>query len=134
MSISSLFKSVESIFTKTAAAEADVKAALVTADKFVGVLLGEAETVAGVLAAVDPTIGAPILAEVSALVVARAALEAAAPTIASNVSAVSTQVMQLVTSAMDLSVKLAPFFKVIANDASTAVAAVKAQAAAGAVA
>ncbi len=125
----SAFAFITSLFHKAEAELPKIEAAAKTADKFIGVVLGEAEEVSGVIAAVDPSIGGPILAAVTTLETGHKALIAAMPTIASNITTVGEQVATLMGQAADLAVQLAPFFKVTANDVETALAAIKAQAA-----
>ena len=130
MSFSSFLKSAEtdvtSLFTKVSADVSKATSMLSSVDLFLMKVMGEAEVAAGVLAAVDPAIGAPILAEVATVESAYAAFKALAPTIASDASKVLSEGMTLMSDAVDLSVKLGPFVTEVANDTATAVAAFKA--------
>lgn len=105
-----------------------VRTGYAAADRFVGIVLGDAEAVDEVVAAIDPAIGAPILAALAALAGLRAVVEATVAAGDANPTAIASQVVQLTTQAADVATQLGPFYRVERNSADVAVAALKAQA------
>ena len=122
MSILSL---IEGLFSRAEAELETVKAAFSTTNAFVGVVLGEAEAVSGVVAAVDPAVGGPIQAAVAELETLRGSVQSTVAGASGNATAAAAQVGQLSAKATELAVQIAPFFKAVANDVGTASDAVK---------
>lgn len=125
MSILSL---IEGLFSRAETKAETVTAAFSTTNAFVGVVLGEAEAVAGVVAEVDPAVGGPIQAAIAELQALRGGVRAAVDGAEGNAAAAAAQVGQLSAKATELAVQIAPFFKAVANDVGTAAEAVKSQA------
>ncbi len=134
MSISSLFKSLETKLVGVSADAAKLPAAVDNLDKLFQQVMGVAMLADTALTLVDPAIGGPLMAEIAAVKAGEAALKAALPTLLSDASGALAKVLNLLGEVADLAVKLGPFWKAQINDIATIEAAVKAQAATGVVA
>ncbi len=132
MSIATFFTGIEhdvaSVFTKAGAAVATVETKLVTVENVAGIALGFAAVAAPVLAAAGPT-GAAIAAGIPVAEAALTALKANAPKIESDVAGFLTELASVSDQVLTLLAQLGPFIKAVANDATTALAQVKAVAA-----
>ena len=121
----SFFTTIEHLFSGAEAELGRVTAGFSTVEKAVQSVLGIAEEASGVLAAVDPAIGAPVLAAVSALDAAYTATKTALGSGASAAGQLAQQVTTLGSQALDTFVALGPYYKAVGNDLGTAVAAAK---------
>jgi hypothetical protein len=130
----SIFTTIEGFFSKADTAITtgltDVKAGATTVDNFVGVVLGQAQIVGGIVVLVDPPLGVEIEAGVTALTALRATVKAAVATGSSDLTTLAKDVLTLGNEALTLAAQVAPFYSVAAKEASAvdtaAVAAVKA--------
>ena len=130
----SIFTTIEGFFSKADTAIttglADLKAGAETVDNFVGVVLGQAQVVAGVIALADPPLGAEVEAGVVALTALRATVKAAVNEGSSDLTTLGKDILTLGNEALTLASQVAPFYQVAAKEVSAvdtaAVAAVKA--------
>ena len=130
----SLFSTIESLFgraeTVVTTGLADIEAGAATVDNVVGVVLGQAQVVAGIVDGVDPPLGAQITAGVAAVTALRATVKAGLSEGAADLATLAKDVLQLGNQALTLAAKVAPFYQVAAKDVAAvdaaAVATVKA--------
>ncbi len=119
MSIITFFENTwASIVGEAEVVLSDVEAGFNTANNFVGTVLGQVQEVEPIIATVDPALGAAVTAGVSALQSLQSDIASALKTTEADATAVASQVTSLTAQAVQLAVQAAPFYKAVANDAA----------------